>query len=237
MEKGPRRAAIPIGIGLAAAVGVAALGSAIGLPPLPEPLADLDQRLPGIFKAHMLSAGLGLILLPWILLLRRRPSVHRVLGRIGAGLLFVGAATSLPSALHSEAVPLARLGFFAQGVLCLVFVAGGVSAIRRRDARRHARLMVRLSAVVCGVIVLRALMAVAMSLGWPFDPTYAALAWLSWLLPLAAVVLWPTVARLPMRPNRSTAAFRYESASSATPAVAMISSPPGNSHIHQASRR
>jgi hypothetical protein len=236
-RKGPQRGATLIGIGLAAAVGVAALGSAIGLPALPEPLAELDQRLPGIFKAHMVAAGLGLILLPWILLLRHRPSIHRVLGRIGAGLLFVGAATALPSALQSEAVPLARLGFFTQGLLCLVFVVGGVGAIRRRDARCHAQLMVWLSAVVSGVIVLRALMAVAMSLGWPFDPTYAALAWLSWLLPLAIVMLWPTVARLPMWPNRSTTAFRYVSASSATPAVAMISSPPGNNHIHQASRR
>lgn len=207
-KRGPQRVAILIGIGFAATVGVAALGSATGLPPLPEPLAELDHRLPGIFKAHMVAAGLGLILLPWILLLRHRPSIHRVLGRLGAALLFVGAVTSLPSALHSEAVPLARLGFSAQGILCLVFVVGGVSAIRRRDARGHAQLMVRLSAVVSGVIVLRVLMAVAMSLGWPFDPIYAALAWLSWLLPLAMVMLWPTAARLPMWANRSSAALR-----------------------------
>lgn len=225
------------GIVLAGAVGAAALGSAIGLPPLPDSLADLEQRLPGIFKVHMVAAGLGLIMLPWILLTRHRPSLHRVLGRLGAILLFVGAATSLPSALHSEAVPLARLGFFTQGVLCLVFLVGGVRAIWRRDGRRHAQLMVRLCAVVSGVIVLRALLAVAMSVGWPFDSTYAALAWLSWLLPLAMVVLWPALLRRPMGPQRSAAAIRYASASSATPAVAMISSPPGNSHIHQASRR
>lgn len=195
------------GVVLTAVVGVAALGSASGVPALPEPLAELDRRLPVVFKVHMAAAGLGLILLPWILLLRNRPSVHRMLGRIGASLLFLGAATALPSALQSEAVPLARLGFFTQGVLCLVFLVGGVRAIRRRDARRHAQLMARLSAVVFGVIALRALMAVAASLGLPFDPTYAALAWLSWSLPLAMVVLWPTLVRPPRGSSRPATAI------------------------------
>lgn len=207
-RSGPERGAALAGIVLAAAVGIAALGSAIGLPSLPEPLAELEHRLPGIFKTHMVAAGLGLILLPWILLLRHRPAIHRVLGRIGAALLFVGAVASLPGAMQSEAVPLARLGFLTQGVLCLVFLAGGVTAIRRRNARRHAQQMVRLSALVSGVIVLRALMAVAMSLGFPFDPTYAALAWLSWLLPLAMVMLWPTLARRPLWTSRALAALR-----------------------------
>jgi uncharacterized membrane protein len=190
---GSQRAFDLIVLVLAAAVGIAALGSAVGLPALPEPLAELDLRLPGVFKLHMMASGLGLILLPWILLLRHRPSLHRVLGRLGAGLLFAGAATSLPSALLSEAVPAARLGFLTQGALCLVFLIGGVRAIRRRDFQRHAQLMVRMGAVVFGAVVLRALMAVAMTLGWPFDPTYAALAWLSWGLPLAMIMLWSAV--------------------------------------------
>lgn len=191
---GPERGLAIAGIVLAASVGVVALGSAIGLPALPEPLAELQQRLPGIFTIHMVASGLGLILLPWILLLRHRPSLHRVLGRIGAALLLVGAATSLPSAFHSEAGPVARLGFLTQGVLCLVFLIDGVRAIWMRNRQRHAQMMMRVSALVFGAIVLRALMAVAMSLGWPFDATYAALAWLSWCLPLALVMLWPIAA-------------------------------------------
>ncbi|MFO1161486.1 MAG: DUF2306 domain-containing protein [Reyranellaceae bacterium] len=190
MTTRPERGFAAAGIGLAAVIGIAALGSAIGLPALPEPLALLDERLPGIFGAHMLASGLGLILLPWILLVRHRPSLHRVLGRIAAGLLLVGAATSLPSALQSEAVPLARLGFFTQGTLCLVFLIEGVRAIRAQNARRHGQLMVRVAALVSGAIVLRVLLAAAMSLGWSFDAAYAALAWLSWALPLAMVGLW-----------------------------------------------
>src|SRR5436190_2718118 len=119
-----------VGSALAAAVAVAALGSAIGMPPLPEQLAVLDQRLPGIFRVHMTASALALMLLPVILLLRRHRSPHRLLGRIGAVLLFVGAVTALPTALQSEAVPLARAGFFVQGILCLAFLVGAVKAIR-----------------------------------------------------------------------------------------------------------
>jgi hypothetical protein len=174
---------------MAALVGVAALGSAIGTPALPQPLATLDHRLPGIFKLHMIASGLGLILLPWILFLRHRRSAHRVLGRIGALLLLVGAAASLPTALQSDAAPLARLGFFTQGALCLVFLGGAVRAIRERDKGRHVQLMLGVCALVFGAVVLRVMMALAMKCGLPFEPTYSAVAWLSWGIPLALVAL------------------------------------------------
>ena len=179
-----------LGSALAAAVAVAALGSAIGMPALPEPLAVLDQRLPGIFKVHMTASALALMLLPLILLLRHRRSPHRLVGRVGAVLLLVGAVTSLPTALQSEAVPLARAGFFVQGLLCLVFLIGAVKAIREHNIRRHAQLMMRVSALVFGAVVLRIMMAVTMKSGLPFDPTYAAVAWISWVLPLIGVSLW-----------------------------------------------
>jgi uncharacterized membrane protein len=176
---------------LAALVAIAALASAMGMPPLPEPLAVLEERLPGIFRLHMASSGMALLLLPWILLLRHRRSPHRLLGRAGAVLLLVGAATALPVALRSEALPLARAGFFIQGSLCLVFLIEGVKAIRERDIERHAQLMLRVSALVFGAVVLRIMMAATMSLGLPFDPTYATVAWLSWMVPLMIVSLWP----------------------------------------------
>jgi hypothetical protein len=138
----------------------------------------------------MMASGLGLILLPWILAVRHRRALHRVLGRIGAGLLLIGAAASLPSALYSEAVALARLGFLTQGILCLVFLVGAVRAIRARNIERHAELMLRVSALVFGAVFLRILMALAMQLRLPFDPAYAAVAWFSWVVPLAMVLRW-----------------------------------------------
>jgi hypothetical protein len=175
---------------LAALVAIAAIGSGMGVPKLPEPLAILDQRLPGIFRLHMMASGLGLLLLPWIVLLRHRRSAHRLLGRVGAALLLTGAAASLPAALQSAAVPLARAGFFAQGVLCLGFLIQAVRAIRAGGVQRHAQLMVAVSALVYGAVLLRAMMATAVSLGLPFDASYAVLAWGSWGLPLTGVALW-----------------------------------------------
>ena len=186
------RCLIIAGTLLAALIGIAALGSSIGIPALPEPLAELDQRLPGIFKIHMMTSGLALILLPWILVLRHRATPHRLLGRLGGGLLLIGTAASIPSALYSDAVPLARLGFFTQGVLCLLFLAGAVRAIRARNIQRHAELMLRVSALVLGAVVLRLFMALSMQCGLTFDPAYAVAAWLSWVLPLGTVWLWPT---------------------------------------------
>jgi hypothetical protein len=177
---------------LAASIGIAALGSSIGIPALPEPLAELDRRLPGIFQIHMMTSGLALILLPWILVLRHRRTTHRFLGRIGSGLLLIGTAASVPSALYSDAVPLARLGFLTQGVLCLLFLVGAELAIRARNIQRHAQLMLWVSALVFGAVVLRLLMALAMQFGLIFDAAYGVVAWLSWALPLATVLLWPT---------------------------------------------
>jgi uncharacterized membrane protein len=180
-----------VGSALATLVAVAALASAMDMPPLPEPLALLNERLPGLFRLHMVASGLTLLLLPWILLLRHRRSFHRLLGRVGAVLLLVGAATALPVALGSESPPFVRAGFFTQGALCLLFLLEGVKAVRARNVQRHAKLMLRVAALVSGAVVLRLMMAVAMKAGLPFDETYAATAWLSWTIPLVVVSLWP----------------------------------------------
>ena len=178
-------------IPVTAAVAIAALGSAVGIPELPEPLAILDRRLPGIFRMHMLASALALLLLPWIIFFKSRPRIHRMLGRVGAALILLGAAASMPAALQSEAVPLARLGFLAQGLLCLALLAAAIRAIRAGNPNLHARLMLQMSATIFGAVLLRIMMALAARTGLPFDTAYAAAAWLSWLLPLVIVSAWP----------------------------------------------
>jgi uncharacterized membrane protein len=109
----------------------------------------------------MLASALALILLPWIILLRSRPRMHRALGRLGAVLLFVGAAASLPAAIQSDAVPLARLGFLAQGLLCLALLAAAIRAIRVGNTSLHARLMLQMGATIFGAVLLRVMLALA----------------------------------------------------------------------------
>lgn len=173
---------------LAGAIGVAAMGSALGFLPLPYRLALVDERLPIVFRLHMVGSGLGLILLPLVLLARRRPRIHRPLGIVAAAAFAVGIAASLPSALASDAEPLARAGFFTQGVLAMACLVTGLIAARRRRFDLHRAAMASLVALVSGAVVLRVMLYAVISLRLPFEPSYTAIAWVCWLLPLA--LLW-----------------------------------------------
>jgi len=175
---------------MATSTGIAALGSALGLLRLPYALALLDLRLPGIFRLHMIASGLGLILLPWAMLLRRNGPAHGAVGRAAAVLLIVGVAASLPCALMSAALPAARAGFMTQGLLSLVLLIRAVTAISRSQMLRHQRAMLRVASLLSGVVMLRLMVSVAAD--WPahFDVAYAVIAWVSWLVPAAVVEFW-----------------------------------------------
>lgn len=176
---------------LAIGVGVAALGSAFGLLPLPYRLALVDERLPVIFRLHMAASGLGLLLLPLVLASRGQPGIHRPLGTAAAFFFALGIAASLPSALASDAEPLARAGFFTQGLLALASLLTGLWAGRNRQRDLHWMAMTTLAALVSGAVVLRLMLYAVMSVGLPFEPSYTAIAWASWLLPLAGVWAMP----------------------------------------------
>ena len=175
---------------MATSTGIAALGSAFGLLRLPHALWLLDVRLPGIFRLHMIASGLGLILLPWTMLLRHNHAAHRIVGRAAAALLIIGVAASLPCALMSTALPAARAGFMTQGLLSLVLLIRAVTAVSRGQMLRHQRAMLRAASLLSGVVLLRLMVSAVTD--WPahFDLAYAVIAWISWLIPLAAIDLW-----------------------------------------------
>lgn len=176
------------GLVLVAGVVAAAFGSAFGILPLPFRLVLLDERLPGVFRLHMAASALGLLLLPLVLATRRRPALHRPLGRAAAVAFGVGLVMALPSALASDAEPLARAGFLAQGLLALILMAVGLAGIARGRRDVHGPAMASLAAIVSGAVVLRLLVLGVVALGVPFEPSYTAIAWLAWLLPLG--LLW-----------------------------------------------
>jgi hypothetical protein len=190
--RAPNLAVICLILLLAIPTGVVAVTQGLGAIPLPYNLFVVDQRLPGIFKLHMLASGAALLLIPVVIALRRNSAWHRPLGYTTAVAVLLGGLTSIPVALYSHSVAMARAGFLAQGLVWLALIALGIMAIRQRRYADHARLMLAMAAVASGALWVRLTTSIATSYDLPFDPIYGSAAWLGWLVPLAAVTLLPT---------------------------------------------
>ena len=140
--RAPRLAVICLVLLLAVPTGFVALSQGLGAIALPYNLFVVDQRLPGIFKLHMLASGGALLLIPLVIALRRNSAWHRPLGYVTAVAVVLGALTSLPVALYSHSVAMARAGFLAQGVVWLALDRAGhhrrAPAPLRRPRAAHA---------------------------------------------------------------------------------------------------
>ena len=186
-----RMAILVITIFLVVPVGLVALGSGAGVIALPYEMFELARRAPLLFPAHMIASALALLLAPAVILTRRRPEFHRPLGRLLGLFVVIGGLTALPVAVMSHSTPLARAGFFAQGLVWLYLFGAAYLAIRARDIPRHAHLMTAMVAVTTGAVWFRVITGTAIALRLPFEPVYAASAWLGWMLPLALVLSKP----------------------------------------------
>jgi len=187
----PRLAVIFLVLLLAVPTGIVAVAEGAALLPLPFNLFLVDQRLPGIFKLHMLASGAALLLIPLVIAARRDRAWHKPLGRITAVAVMLGALSSLPVAAASHSVAVARAGFFAQGVVWLTLIALGVFAVRRKQIATHQRLMLAMAAVASGALWVRLGTTVATTCHLPFDPIYGSVAWAGWMVPLAIVWTFP----------------------------------------------
>ena len=189
MSRAGRRLVLAALLALVLPTGIVAMMQGSGGLKLPYNLFLVDERLPGLFRLHMLASGLSLLTIPTALFLaRRRSPWHRAVGRLAAICVVAGALTSLPVALASESVAMARAGFFAQGIVWLALLAAGVGAIRARRVLDHARFMLAMAAVASGAIWVRLTTTIATGWDLPFDPLYSCAAWAGWLLPL--VLVW-----------------------------------------------
>ena len=165
-----------------------ALGTAASLLPLPYPLWRVEQRLPVLFRMHMVSAGLALLAVP-IAIACHGLSLHKLVGRTAAILVVAGGVTAVPAALASEAHWLARAGFLVQALAWIALVMAAVRAIRRGDRVRHMWLMLAVAAIASGALWLRLATWAMAEWGGSFEAKYALAAWLSWVLPLGIVTL------------------------------------------------
>ena len=179
--------AAAITVSLATWIAVGAVLSGIGIGNLAYDLAVLRSRQPVAFPVHMITGGLGLLLVGAAIGARRHRRLHRPFGWLAVGLLATAALSAVPTALSSLAPAAARAGFLAQGAVCLGCLTAGWWAIRSERRLLHQRLMTAATATAFGAVVLRGLLLGIDATGLPFEPSYAVASWLAWLLPLAAV--------------------------------------------------
>jgi hypothetical protein len=175
---------------LAGPVSGVALLEALGGVPLPLALEGLADRLPFVFRLHMAASSLALPGIILALILQKGTLFHRWAGRLALAFVLAGGISALPTALLSDAIGPARLGFFAQGLAWLALAGLGWRSIRRGRVGSHRALMLMMAAVASGALWLRALLAPVQWIIVDFEAYYAALAWISWLVPLAAAAVF-----------------------------------------------
>lgn len=149
--------------------------------------------MPVVFKLHMVSSAFALLLVPAVITMRRRPDLHRMLGRVLGAFVVIGGLTALPVAIFSHSSLAARAGFFMQGLVWMALLAAGILAIRRGQRARHIQLMLAMAAVTTGAVWFRLITGSAIYVGLPFEPIYAFAAWAGWIVPLSIVLYFPAL--------------------------------------------
>ncbi len=148
---------------------------------------------PLAFYAHVGLAPLALALTPFQLstgLRRRRPGLHRWMGRVSALAILLSGLGGLVMAARTEAGPVAALGFGTLAVVWLGCAAMGVWHAINGRIGEHRRWMIRTAALTFGAVTLRLQIPLAtVVLGLPFEDAYPAIAWLAWV-PTLVVAEW-----------------------------------------------
>ncbi|MEZ5095634.1 MAG: DUF2306 domain-containing protein [Nocardioides sp.] len=142
-------------------------------------------------RLHVVTSSVALLLVPWQLwpALRRRPRLHRWLGRGYVLAAVAGGVSGFAAALFTANGAIAAAGFAVLGVLWTTTTLAAYAAARRRDLRTHRRWAVRSFALAFAAVTLRLLIPLAMSMDFTFAATYPLVAWLCWI-PNLALAEW-----------------------------------------------
>jgi uncharacterized membrane protein len=177
---------------------VAISGYAIALVVIGEPM--YAPQLVASFKArpwginpHAFFGALALFLgaIQFLRLTRRRPLLHRVLGRIYVVSAIVTGGAGLYMAPYSYGGWITHTGFAALAVALLTTTLAGLAAIRRGEQDAHRAWMTRSYALIFAAVALRIELPLLVGFFRGFDPAYKIVAWLCWVpnLSVAEIML------------------------------------------------
>jgi uncharacterized membrane protein len=120
----------------------------------------------------------------------RWPRVHRLSGRVYVAACLIAAPAGLMLALGTTAGAVAGAGFAIPALLWPLFTGLGWQAALQRRFAEHREWMLRSYAITANAITLRLMLPLAGVLGYGFFEAYRVIAWLSWIVTLAAFEAW-----------------------------------------------
>ena len=177
------------------AVPVAIYGLLFGfIPGLNPEFHERLMSMPWYARAHFLGGGVALLIggfqfSGW--LRRRRPLLHRWIGRVYLAGIAIGGLGGLGVATISHGGPPTHVGFGLLAVLWLVSGTAAYRAIRAGDIAAHRIWMVRNFALTFGAVTLRIELGLFTGLfGWGFDDAYITVAWFAWVPNLIVAEWW-----------------------------------------------
>jgi uncharacterized membrane protein len=186
---------------LALFIGIGSLRYALPHIPFPAPLPNFLVNRDALI-VHAISASLALLLGPWQFigsLRRRRPLVHRWMGRTYAISLLVATLTAIWIAPHAAAGHISSAGFLGLAFGWIFTTSMGVSAVRKRRVALHRKWMIRSYALTASAITLRLYLALIPLLHLRFAIAYPAISWLCWIPNLVLAEVWIRWTASPVR--------------------------------------
>lgn len=144
------------------------------------------------FYLHVCAGGVAMLLVPLQLssrIRRRRPQVHRVVGRVVALSIAIAAPAGLAMAPYNEAGPIGVAGFGLLAVGWFGCMAMSIATIRRGDRVAHRRWAIRTFALTYAAVMLRLWLGVMMAAqiaggidaDLAFDRAYVLVPFLCWV--------------------------------------------------------
>lgn len=157
-------------------------------------MAAAHRAHPVLVYGHVFAAALALALGPFQFSTRlrsTRPQLHRWIGRtyLGVGVL-LGGVFGLLLSRHAHGGPVAQIGFALLALAWLYTGLRGWLAIRGGDVATHRQWLLRNQALTLAAVSLRLYLPVVLVARWPFEPAYAAIAWLCWVPNLLLAEWW-----------------------------------------------
>lgn len=182
---------------LAVSIAVASYRYVLGLPPIPDGIAENAFAAPWLVL-HAGSASTALLLGAMQFMAVPKwggPSVHRIVGRIYVISCLVGALTGFVLALGSSAGPFASLGF---GLLAFAWTIVNVLGWQRAwcgQYAAHRRWIIRSWALTLSAVTLRLYVPLAEIVDLPSPLSYQVISFLCWVpnLVLAELSLRPKI--------------------------------------------